>query len=958
MKKNLLILLLILQSIALNYVHAQYINIPDANFRTWLNNNGYSSCMNGNMMDTTCALIVNANKVNCSASIYDLTGIQYFDNLDTLICDAIMGGSLPPIHASLLYLQVRFHYLTSISNFPSSLLDIDLSVGFGQLDSIPPLPPGLITLNCFQNKLKAIPTLPSTLTSLQCGHNPIHTLPALPASLTNLECFSDSLTTLPSLPTNLTQLSCYDNLITSLPTLPSVLYELYCGYNQLSTLPALPAFLNHLDIQSNSISNLPNVPLFLSGVSIKNNLFTSVPAFGNGLKSLDCSGNYITSLPVFTGSFFNTLHCDSNQLTSIPPNLPASLTVFSCSHNLLNSLPAFTSNLVFFDCSNNQIATLPALPSTLAKLFCTNNQIALLPAMPSGLTRLICSNNQIATLPVLPSTLSILTCDSTLITNLPVLPSGLDYLSIKYNQINTLPDLPDTLQLLDISYTPLTCLPYIKRINNFLWTGSALNCIPNILQTLQSIPPISSLSLCQPSGNCPTYWNIAGNVYNDLNLDCINNAEDNLSGIPVKLDSAGVFMQEFLTNSSGDYSFRTYYGTYSVRIDTANLPFDVYCPASFNHLSTISAGNSYDSLADFGLSCKPGFDLEAKSISANGTLRPGAQRELFLIAGDAATFYGTNCATGVSGTVRAVLNGPVNYVSPAPGALVPTSVSNDTILWNIADFSLVNPSTNFNVVVTVPISATIGDTVCIELNVNPVAGDNNPSNNQLAACYPVLNSLDPNEKFMSPSGAVDTSTHWFTFTVYFQNTGSAPAEDIYILDSLSNFLDASTFTFLSSSHDVITQLLPGKVLRFNYPNINLADSTANEPASHGYVQFKIKRNSNLPLGTTIANKAFIYFDYNPPIVTNTVSATLVTILSVAENSRDEFQIYPNPARYEFKINSAKIIKEVKIINPVGSLISYKRPNSRDITVRIDEAGLYFLSITIDDKTFTKKIIIN
>ncbi|MFN8323573.1 MAG: hypothetical protein U0T74_13005, partial [Chitinophagales bacterium] len=38
---------------------AQYVAIPDSNFGTWLNSNGYSQCMQGNnsvgwQMDTTC----------------------------------------------------------------------------------------------------------------------------------------------------------------------------------------------------------------------------------------------------------------------------------------------------------------------------------------------------------------------------------------------------------------------------------------------------------------------------------------------------------------------------------------------------------------------------------------------------------------------------------------------------------------------------------------------------------------------------------------------------------------------------------------------------------------------------------------------------------------------------------------------------------------------------------------
>ncbi|HZG00441.1 MAG TPA: LamG domain-containing protein, partial [Chitinophagales bacterium] len=64
-----------------------YVTIPDPNFVTWLQNNGYAACMNGNLMDTTCPAVVNAYSIDCSGNnISDLTGIQYFDNLYELAC--------------------------------------------------------------------------------------------------------------------------------------------------------------------------------------------------------------------------------------------------------------------------------------------------------------------------------------------------------------------------------------------------------------------------------------------------------------------------------------------------------------------------------------------------------------------------------------------------------------------------------------------------------------------------------------------------------------------------------------------------------------------------------------------------------------------------------------------------------------------------------------------------------
>ena len=77
--------------------NAQYVAVPDSNFVVWLKSNGYSQCMNGNMMDTTCPAIVNATSVFCyNAGISNLDGIQYFDNLASLAPSTELGLTWPP----------------------------------------------------------------------------------------------------------------------------------------------------------------------------------------------------------------------------------------------------------------------------------------------------------------------------------------------------------------------------------------------------------------------------------------------------------------------------------------------------------------------------------------------------------------------------------------------------------------------------------------------------------------------------------------------------------------------------------------------------------------------------------------------------------------------------------------------------------------------------------------------
>jgi len=72
------------------------------------------------------------------------------------------------------------------------------------------------------------------------------------------------------------------------------------------------------------------------------------------------------------------------------------------------------------------------------------------------------------------------------------------------------------------------------------------------------------------------------------------------------------------------------------------------------------------------------------------------------------------------------------------------------------------------------------------------------------------------------------------------------------------------------------------------------------------------------------------------------------------NSFTNFTIYPNPAQEVLKIESQHHIESVKIYSLLGKLIKNEFNNSIDISEL--KMGLYFVQVTIDGKTVTKKFI--
>lgn len=141
-------------------------------------------------------------------------------------------------------------------------------------------------------------------------------------------------------------------------------------------------------------------------------------------------------------------------------------------------------------------------------------------------------------------------------------------------------------------------------------------------------------------------------------------------------------------------------------------------------------------------------------------------------------------------------------------------------------------------------------------------------------CMLITDSFDPNDKLVTPVGRTDenyTPTNTaLKYKIRFQNTGTDVAYRVVVVDTLSEHLDLSTLQLGAASHTHRFEV-SGKgrpVLTWTFDNIMLPDSTADEPGSHGYIQFSIKPKADLPEKTAVENFADIFFDFNSPVRTN------------------------------------------------------------------------------------------
>lgn len=228
-----------------------------------------------------------------------------------------------------------------------------------------------------------------------------------------------------------------------------------------------------------------------------------------------------------------------------------------------------------------------------------------------------------------------------------------------------------------------------------------------------------------------------------------------------------------------------------------------------------------------------------------------------------------------------------------------------------------------------------------------------------------LCAFDPNDKTVFPPGVEDDNYTLFDdnsleYKIRFQNTGNFPAEDIVIIDTLSEHLNLNTFQYLHSSHPITEVKQRGNVVAFTFEDVFLVDSLSNEPESHGYVQFSIETLDDLSEGTVIENTGHIYFDSNPSIVTNTVLNTFVSeipgVSATIISQEPKFDILPIPAYEYLIINSHDYKKGDYIIyNELGKVVLQGSTQLKNFGIDIENlgSGLYFLRLNNQVKRFVK-----
>ncbi len=235
-------------------------------------------------------------------------------------------------------------------------------------------------------------------------------------------------------------------------------------------------------------------------------------------------------------------------------------------------------------------------------------------------------------------------------------------------------------------------------------------------------------------------------------------------------------------------------------------------------------------------------------------------------------------------------------------------------------------------------------------------------------CQPIIGSYDPNDKQAFPVGY--GLAHYIepnedlVYRVRFQNTGTAPARDVVIVDTLSSYLDVSTLQLAVASHSYTWILKENRILEVTFADIMLPDSASAPVASQGFVDFKIKQVVNNPLGTIIHNTAAIYFDRNAPIITNTTFHTIdenfiqfVQLPRLAQGDALTVTAFPNPFAQAttLRVKGAQSYETLTltVYNALGQLVAQvtNQNSGQEITLERQQLanGLYFYRLEGDQQ---------
>ncbi|MCZ2394597.1 MAG: leucine-rich repeat domain-containing protein, partial [Chitinophagales bacterium] len=526
---------------------------------------------------------------------------------------------------------------------------------------------------------------------------------------------------------------------------------------------------------------------------------------------------------IFKSLSLKGINCSNNLLKEIDLNNVVNLEFLECNKNLLSNIDvSFLENLQILNCSGNQLTELDI--SQLIRLFeldCSKNQLKQIDISPlPQLTNFNCTYNPIEALYIKNGVYNMTSC-----------PFSPPFPCYKYQVFDSVPN-----------------LKYIcadaEEIDGF--KTAAIN---------NGYPDITINSLCSSTLG-GTFSLIVGQVKLDIHNNGCNESDTAYPNLKVKI-SNDIDSTYIISGSDGNFSAYLNPGTYIFEPILNHLKYFEASPIS----STLTLPDTVSPI--FCITPKGDFNDLSVNIIPITAARPGFSDAQYKVV------FKNQGTTTQSGTVT--FNFDENKMNVIGSSPIADQSNNGQLGF---DFSNLAPFESRSVIVTMRINSPadntpvhVGDELEFSANINGQP-DETPEDNTALLNQKVIGSFDPNDKTCLEGDIItpDKVGKRVNYLIRFENTGTAPAENVLITDYIdTTVFDINTLLMTDASHTCHTQISKGNKVQFIFSDIQLPYT---EPDKHGFVAFSIQLKKYLQIGDSIKNHADIYFDYNLPITTN------------------------------------------------------------------------------------------
>ncbi len=501
------------------------------------------------------------------------------------------------------------------------------------------------------------------------------------------------------------------------------------------------------------------------------------------------------------------------------------------------------------------------------------------------------------------------------------------------------------------SSTPFGSYPFAHVFHNYASPGTY-----SVKQTVYNgTIPVDSASFSYEYLYCHT---LPIKLYIDKNHNCVKDANEHFSFLPItiRVDSNGVPVDTISATSGLYYKASGLPGTiYSFRVLSTPAGITSPCPMGGVIYDTIySTVNTYVTKY-FGLDCVSGtLDFDLAQNTGMQTGRHAAEGQ-FQITNSFGTIVNPEAVMNISPKFI--------YQSAIP---IPTSIVGNTVKWNFDSVCMTTIPSHIKITLNRPGAWLIpGDTVHTTLFTTPVGGDVNTGNNYIERVDTVKSSWDPNMISVSPSWLISAGT-MLEYTVMFENDGNDTADNIHVMDTVSDYLDMSTLRMISATHNMnIAVMKQGgfNIVKFDFPNIKLLDSSHHNMCQ-GMFKFNIKAKDGIADGIIIPNRVGIFFDDNEVVMTNTAQNIIGTTPSLSASELGKalhVELYPNPATDILTIKTENgAYTSFAISNSVGQILVQQPVNTTQmkVDVKMLTPGLYYVALKGLNGTTVKKFVKN